>query len=159
MTLSTHEQVLASMREMAATFAAAGIALELPPPSSQTLGTTFTEFDLGKFLAARFAFAQRFANPLGMFQGGFLAAAFDEVFGPLAYMTAGKPVVAIEISTTYIRPFTAADELLDVRAEVVVKNRSLLVLRAEAKTAAGKLIATSQNHGLILSDDRLKIRQ
>jgi len=73
-------------------------------------------------------------------------------------MASGRPVVTIEMSTTFIRPFTKKDEVISVRADLTAKTKSLLVLKAEAHTRDGKLIATSSNHSLILSDEQLKDR-
>lgn len=150
-----HEDVLKHMNDMAARFAAMGINLELPPSSSKAMGTVYTEMNLGKSLAARFAFNPLHTNPLKMFQGGFLCAAFDEVFGPLTYMAAGQPVVTLEMSTTFLRPFVAKDEFIEIRAEVVAKTKSILLLKAEAKNKDGKLIATGSNHSMILSDAQI----
>ncbi len=153
--MTVHDQVMNGMREMAALFSSVNISLEMPPQSNLTLGTTYVDIDFGKMLTARFKFDSRFMNPIGTFHGGFLSAAFDDTFGPLSYMAASRPVVTLELSTTFIRPFTAKDEYIDIRAELVSKSKSLLVMRAEAKTKEGKLIATSTTHSLILSDEQL----
>ena len=154
--MTIHEDVMVNMKAMADKFAAAGIALELPPQSNLTLATQYIGVDLGKSLTAEIPFNRKFANPLGMFQGGFIGAAFDEVFGPLTYMAAQRPSVTIEMSTSYLRPFVASDESLILKAELVAKTRSLLVLKAEAHTKAGKLVATATSHSLISSDEHLK---
>jgi uncharacterized protein (TIGR00369 family) len=151
-----HEKVLKSMNEMAEQFANLGINLILPPPSNHTFGTRYTEIDLGKSLSAEIKFNEMFCNPLGIFQGGILCGVFDEVYGPLTYMASGRPVVTIEMSTTFLRPFTKNDEVVSVRAELVAKTKTLLVLKAEARNKDGKLIAISSNHSQILSDDQLK---
>ena len=156
--MNVHDQVISSMREMAAKFAQAGVQLQLPPASNSTMGTRYTEIDVGKMLAAEFRFDPKFGNPMEVVQGGLLCAMFDEVYGPLSYMAAGRPVVTIEMSTTFLRPFTEKDESIVVRAEVVAQSRTLLVLKAEAKNNKGKLIATSTSHSLITSDQQLKMR-
>jgi uncharacterized protein (TIGR00369 family) len=144
------------MQEMVATFAAAGVDLRLPPESNKTLGTEYTDMDPGRMIAARVRFEERFTNPLRLYQGGFLCAVLDEVYGPLTYMAAGRPAVTIEMSTSFVRPFTAKDEWLHVRAEVVSLSKQLIVLKAEARTPAGKLIATSTSHSLIVQDQGLR---
>lgn len=153
--MSPHEQVLQSMQKMAEQFAQQGVNLQLPPPSSDTLGTTFIQIEYGQSLTGEFKFDSRFANPLQIFQGGFLCAALDEVYGPLTYMAAGRPALTIEMSTTFLRPFTAKDESIQIRAEVVSKSKSLLVLRAEVRTRAQRLIATSTSHSLIVQEPAL----
>ncbi len=152
--MSIHDDVMQTMKEMAEKFAELGLNLELPPASNRTLNTVYTEMDLGKSLAAEIKFDNRFTNPLQMFQGGFLCAALDEVYGPLTYMAAGRPVVTIEMSTSFIRPFIAKDEFITIKAEVVNKSKTLIVLKAEARSKEGKLIATSTNHSLVLSEEK-----
>lgn len=152
---NVHDQVVLGMQEMTARFSQAGVTLDLPPQSSLTLGTRYIEITPGKMLTIEIKFDERFGNPLRYFQGGFLAAAFDEACGPLTYMAAQKPAVTIEMSTSFIRPFTAKDEWIRVRAEVVSQNQTLLVLKAEARNKDDKLIATSSCHALILNDAQL----
>lgn len=154
--MNIHQQVMNSMKEMAETFNSSGVKLQLPPPSSIAVGTTYIGLDYGKSITAKIPFEARFANPLSMYQGGFLCAAFDEVFGPLTYMAAGRPAVALEMSTTFIRPFIASDEFIEVKAELVSKTRTILVLKAEATNSQGKLVAIARNHSVIASDDNLK---
>lgn len=154
--MSIHEDVLSSMKEMASAFAKAGVHLQLPPPSGTLLGTTYTAIEQGTSLSARFGFNDAFQNPVGMFQGGLIGAAFDEVFGPLTYMAAERPTVTLEMSVSYVRPFTAKDKAITIRADVVSKTKSILLLRAEAHTEEGKLIATATTHCIILNDKQLQ---
>ena len=154
--MTTHEQVLESMRGMAEKFSQVGVNLHMPPPSNTTLGTRYTEIEFGKMLTAEIKFDTRFCNPMLVFQGGFLCAAFDEVFGPLTYMASDRPVATVEMSTTFLRPFTEKDASITVRGELVAKTRSMLYLKAEAKNKDGKLMACSTNHSLILNDQNLK---
>jgi uncharacterized protein (TIGR00369 family) len=153
--MDVHAEVLQSMAEMKDRFAKTGITLQMPPPSGATLGTRYTEIDPGKMLAAEIRFDLKFTNPMRVFQGGFLCAAFDEVYGPLSYMATGRPVVTIDMSTTYLRLFTEKDEWLTVRAELVAKTKRLLILKAEAHNKKGKLIAISNAHAIIASDENL----
>ncbi|MGZ3694177.1 MAG: PaaI family thioesterase [Bdellovibrionota bacterium] len=149
--MTVHEQVLESMQVMAERFAADGVILDMPPSSTVTLSTRYCEIDYGRMLAAEIKFDPRFTNPLKIFQGGFLCAAIDDVFGPLTYMAAERPVLTIEMSTTFVRPFSAKDESVIIKAEIVSKSKSLLVLRGEVKTKAGKLIAVATNQSLIVT--------
>jgi uncharacterized protein (TIGR00369 family) len=153
--MRVHDQVMKSMREMAKNFSKVGVKLRMPPLSNQTLGTLYTDIDFGKMLAAEIKFDSRFSNPMHVFQGGFLCAAFDEVYGPLTYMARERPAVTIEMSTTFVRPFREKDEFITVRAEVVSESKSLLVLKAEARNNIGKLIATSTSHSLIATEQNL----
>ena len=151
-----HEQIMKSMLEMKEKFSASGISLEMPPPSNKALGTIYTEVDFGKKLAAHIKYNFNFTNPMGMYQGGFLCAGLDDVYGPLSYMAALKPVVTLDMSTSFVRPFSAKDELAIFSAEVVSISKTVLLMRAEVRTQTGKLIATSTNTSMILSEDQHK---
>lgn len=154
--MAVHEQVMQKMQEMATSFSAQNISLDLPPQSNLTLGTTYTEIELGKMISATIPFNAQFMNPIRVFQGGFLSAAFDEVFGPLSYMAASRPVVTLELNTTFIRPFVAKDEFIHLRADLIAQSRSLIIMRAEAKTKAGKLVATATSNSLVLTEEHLQ---
>ena len=95
--MNAHEQVLKSMHEIAEKFSRVGVKLQMPPASNATLGTRYTDIDVGKMLAAEVKFDPKFSNPMHVVQGGFLCAIFDEVYGPLTYMATGRPVVTIEM--------------------------------------------------------------
>jgi acyl-coenzyme A thioesterase PaaI-like protein len=70
-------------------------------------------------------------------------------------MAAQRPVITIEMSTTFLRPFTERTGVMIIKAEVVSRGKTLLVLKAEARSGEGKLIATSTNHSLIVADESL----
>ncbi len=154
--MNIDEQVKQNMQEMVEAFAKAGVELTLPPLSSITMGTRYKEIDIRKSLTIQIPFNEKYTNPLKMFQGGFISAAFDEAFGPLTYMAAQRPVVTLEMSTSFVRPFTAKDAYIEIKAEVVSQTKTILLLKAEAKSKSGKLIATASNHSLIVSDNNLK---
>lgn len=157
--MNSQVDVLKHMKEMEEKFSQAGLKLQLPPHSAATLGVTYIDIDFGNSLTICIPFQEKFTNPLHMFQGGFLCAAFDEAYGPLTYMTAGQPVVTIEMSTSFIRPFMAKDDYMVIKAEVVSKTKTLIVLKAEARSKEGKLIASSTNHSLMISESQMKTNQ
>lgn len=148
--MDVHQQVQEYMHKMAAAFKAKGIEVELPPNSIKTNKPYYIGFEEGKSLAAAFDFNEAFTNPLKMFQGGFLCALLDDVFGPLTYMAAKGAAVTVQMNTTFIRPFMAKDRKVAIYARVVSQGKSLLVLDAEVKTLDGKLIATATNQSFIL---------
>jgi uncharacterized protein (TIGR00369 family) len=137
------------MLDMAEQFQVLGLELDMPPTSIKTNNAVYTHFEFGKSLTAEFCFNEQFTNPLKIYQGGFLCAAIDDVFGPLTYMAAKKPALTLQLNTTFIRPFTAKDKKITIKADVISQSKSLLVLQAEVKTMDGKLIAVSTNQSLI----------
>ncbi|MFL5784113.1 MAG: PaaI family thioesterase, partial [Bacteriovoracaceae bacterium] len=76
-----------------------------PPPSNETLQVEYTEIIPGKKMAAKFPYQKRFSNPVGLYQGGFLSAAIDEVLGPLSYITAGVPCMTLSLNVTFLKAF------------------------------------------------------
>lgn len=149
MSLSVNDELTNIFNEMAEQFKSLGFEIEIPPSSMTTHGANYIHYELGTVLVAEFPFNERFLNPLKAYQGGFLCAAIDDVFGPLTYMAAKKPALTIQMNTTFIRPFTAKDKKITVRAEVISKSKTLLVLNAVVRTEEGKLIATSTSQSII----------
>ncbi|MGD9592410.1 MAG: PaaI family thioesterase [Candidatus Berkiella sp.] len=149
-----NEQPHHLLDNMKAAFAAKGFLVELPHLSGKTLGTVYTSIE-EKSLTASFTFNANFNNPFRRTQGGFICAYFDEVFGPLSFLVAKRPVVTLSLNTTYMRPFDQADEQIIVRAEVVSQSKSILIMDAQAKTKDDKLIAIATSHNMILNDEQL----
>ena len=132
-----------------------GIILDAPPPSFRELHGEFVEAEGGRRVKVRFPFNARFTNPIGIFQGGMLCAAIDNAFGPLSYLALRRPSVTLDLSTQFIRSFSAKDEYIEVEAKVVSISSATLVMRAEVRNAKNKLIATATTTFLILQDDML----
>jgi acyl-coenzyme A thioesterase PaaI-like protein len=44
----------------------------------------------GESMTVRFPFDVRFTNPMGVMQGGMIAAAIDNALGPLSYLVAPR---------------------------------------------------------------------
>lgn len=146
--MSAADEVLQSMKSMMAQAELAGLKLQLPPNSMKTLNVEFIGVEMGKSLTAKVPFNPQHTNPLGMMQGGFVAAAIDDILGPLTYMTAQKPMVTIEMSTSFIRPITAKNSWIIIHGEVVSFTKSLMILKAEVRSQDGKLLATATQHAL-----------
>ena len=110
-----------------------GINLDAPPRSFKELHGEFVEAD-NRRVKVRFPFDERFANPIGTFQGGVLCAAIDNVFGPLWYLALRRPSVTLDLSTQFIRSFSAKDEYVEVEARVVSISSATLVMHAEVRS-------------------------
>ncbi len=131
-------------------FKAAHPSLELPPKIFVEMKGEVVAYDVQGSLQVQFPFDDRFTNPTGVFQGGMLCTAIDNVFGPLAYFVAGKPTVTLDLSCKYIRPFTREDSPILITASVTSKTRQFLILEAEVKSKGGKLLAVANTHCLIV---------
>ncbi|NUN69607.1 MAG: PaaI family thioesterase [Bacteroidetes bacterium] len=88
-------------------------------------------------------------NPMRVMQGGFIAAAFDNAFGPLSYVAARNPCVTLDMHTQYIRPIPVGDTLT-VAVRVVSRGPVSLHMTGEAHNAKGKLIATASTNMIVM---------
>lgn len=132
-----------------------GVEFQLPPPSQVELALEYLEIEPGKKMVAKLPFQQRFTNPIHTFQGGFLAAGIDDVFGPLSYMTAGRPCTTLSLNTTFLKAFTAKMSHVLIEVIVLQKTKSFIFMRAEVRSPEGDLLAHAESHVAILRDEQL----
>ncbi|TGK43902.1 PaaI family thioesterase [Leptospira andrefontaineae] len=130
-------------------FSKAAPGLKVPPPAFKELSGEFVSYVRKKEMVCSFYIEPRFSNPMGVFQGGFLAAAFDNTFGPLCYLAAGKPTTTLELSVSYIR-MVKENQRITVQAKVVARGNQHIYLEGEAFDEEGKLLAKSTTQVLIL---------
>ncbi|WP_425528910.1 PaaI family thioesterase [Leptospira wolffii] len=123
--------------------------LLIPPPAFKELSGEFVSYVRKKELTCSFYIEPRFSNPMGVFQGGFLGAAFDNTFGPLCYLAAGKPTTTLELSVSYIR-MVKENQRITVHAKVVARGNQHIYLEGQAFDEEGKLLAKSTTQVLIL---------
>lgn len=136
-------------REMNAMKAKSPIALEIPPPCFFDMQGQFLRYISRKGLLVSFPVLDKQLNPIGVMQGGVLAAAFDNTLGPLSYAAAQKAAVTLDMSQTYLRGVKKGDTLF-CEAEVVTRGQRTLYMTASAFDQRGKLVATAQTQILIL---------
>lgn len=127
----------------------AGAGMPFPPDCFTSMEGRFLEYDSRKSLKASFSVLKGSLNPQGKMQGGFLTAAFDNVFGPLSYLAARAPCITLDITTQFLRGLEAG-ETVTVAAEVVAHGSGSIYMTAEAFNSAGKLVATSHTNLLIV---------
>ncbi len=125
-------------------------SLTLPPPTLAELGLEYLEIEAGKSMVARVPFQKRFTNPVGVYQGGMLGACLDEVFGPLAYLTAGGATLTLSMAVTYLGTFTADQGSCCITAVVLKKTKNFIFLRADVTAPNGDLIAHAETHVKVL---------
>jgi uncharacterized protein (TIGR00369 family) len=126
-----------------------------PPPSNETLLVEYTEIVAGSKMTGKFPYQKRFSNPVGLYQGGFLSAAIDEVLGPLSYITAGVPCMTLSLNVTYLRAFPESMGHVMIEGIVLQKTKSFIFLRAEVKSPAGDIIAHAESHAAVMREDQL----
>ncbi|MGA3244664.1 MAG: PaaI family thioesterase [Bacteroidota bacterium] len=113
-----------------------------PPNCFTAMQAKFVEYESRRSLSVTFPVLEESLNPLRTMQGGFIVAAFDNVFGPLSYLAARIPCVTLNLNTQFIRPIECGDQLT-VRVTVVSRNAQVLQMTGEAFNSRNKLIATS----------------
>lgn len=120
--------------------------LALPPPSMTELGIEYLDIIPGQELTAKLPFKQKFTNPAGLYQGGFLGAALDEVFGPLAFITHGAPCLTLSINITYLKSFTASMQECLINAKILKETKQFIFMKAEVLSMDGQILAHSDSH-------------
>ena len=154
--MNVHEQWLASLDQFSDRLKELGLTPHLPAPSMVELDLYYLELEPGKKMVARLPFQKRFANPVGLYQGGFLAAGIDDVMGPLAYVTADRPCMTLALNVTYLRPFSEDMGHCLIEVQILQKTKTLIFMRAEVKSPKGDLMAHAESHVSILRDDQVK---
>jgi uncharacterized protein (TIGR00369 family) len=128
---------------------ALGSGVAFPPPCFITMKAEFTHYESRTALTATFPVEETLLNPVGIMQGGFVAAAIDNVMGPLSYLAMRSPAATLSLHTQFIRGATSGD-LLTVTARVVSRTPRTLVMTADARNQKGKLIAMATANAVVI---------
>jgi uncharacterized protein (TIGR00369 family) len=126
-----------------------GPDMPFPPPCFTSMKGEFLEYQSRKSLKVSFPVMEGSLNPQGKMQGGFLTAAFDNVFGPLSYLAARTPCITLDIHTQFFRGLKSG-ETVTIVAVVVARGPGSIYMTAEAHNSAEKLVATSNTNLLIV---------
>lgn len=153
---SVHEQWLEQLKTTKNQLNAQGVDIQLPPPSQTELAMEFLEVIPGKKIKGKVPFQDRFTNPIRTYQGGILAAAMDDHFGPLSYVTAERPCTTLSLNVTFLKAFTKKMGHCIVEAEVLSKTKSFIFMRATVTSPEGEILAHGESHVAILRDDQLQ---
>ncbi len=117
--------------------------IEIPPKVYTVMDAEVIDYEEKRSLTIRFPVKDKYQNPLGHMQGGVIIAAIDNTLGLLSYLVA-PPSATLQLNTQYVRPVTAEDQFIQVKAELVDKTRNLILMRAEVRNEADKLVAICQ---------------
>jgi len=143
------EQTNRILNEMSEGFHAGERKIIIPPPSFVDMNAEITSYVKNKSISVSFPVMHNQTNPMGFMQGGYIAAAFDNAYGPLSYLVAKKPTTTIDMNIQYIRGVVTEQKVI-VTANVEAKGFSTIHMTAEMRTEKGKLLATSTTNLLIL---------
>lgn len=113
----------------------------------------FIEYIPGEKLTFSFPVQDIYLNPAQSMQGGFITAAFDNVFGPLSLLEMKSSyTTTITLTTSYHRPIFAGDKLT-VTAYIKNMGRRKIHMQADAFNHNKKLIATATCDYLLAEPD------
>ncbi|MCB1173472.1 MAG: PaaI family thioesterase [Leptospiraceae bacterium] len=119
--------------------------LQIPPACFLDMQARFESYEPSRALVVSFPVLENQCNPAGFMQGGYIAAAFDNTYGPFSYLLAKKPTASIDMNVQYIRPVKTGQQV-SVTARLVARGFSSLAMAGEMHDARGRLLATSQTN-------------
>ncbi len=131
---------------------AGAAGLTLPPPVFTDMQTDVRDYrpgdaergNVGAVMVARFPVLERYHNSVGVVQGGVLAAAVDNVVGPLSYLVA-PPSVTAQLSLTYLAPATGDLSYVEVEARLLSRAGRQLVFDATVTAPDGRELALARS--------------
>lgn len=137
------QQVIAAME------AAGASGLALPPPVFAAMQTDVQDYrpgdaetHVGATMTARFPLLEAHRNPMGHMQGGMIAAAVDNVIGPLSYLVA-PPSATAQMSVTFLAPATPDLAYVEVTARLTHRAGRQLVFEAAMTDPDGRTLAVA----------------
>lgn len=143
------------MRELEALSYPEKMKLTIPPLVFLEMEGRFLDYVSRKELTVAFPVPEKFCNPMGNMQGGIIAAAFDNTFGPLSFLAARGPTTTIDMNTQYIRAVPAGD-VLTIVARIVLRGFTTMYMTADGYNRAGKLVAMSTSNLMIIRHEVVK---
>ena len=127
------------------------MALQIPPNCVLTLGLTCIDKSVPGQTVWTMKVDDRFLNPAGIVQGGFIAAMLDSAMGASAVTGAGKKNISVantEMKVSFLRP-AKLGAVLTCTAKVLKPGSVISFLEAKVTNEAGQLIATASSSYLI----------
>lgn len=114
------------------------------PPAAAALGwqLSWVAPERGE-IEVVFTAGERFTNPMGHVQGGFLAAMLDDTLGPALAATLGDGEFAptLELKVSFLRP--AKPGRIVGTGRVVHRGGTIAFLAGELKDQTGEVLATA----------------
>jgi uncharacterized protein (TIGR00369 family) len=114
------------------------------PPAAELLGWELVAVDPeAGTIEVAFTATERFLNPIGVIQGGLLAAMLDDTLGPALVATLGPGQFAptTDLHVQFLRP--ARPGRLTGRGRVVHRGKDIAFLAGELLDDSGQVVATA----------------
>ena len=127
------------------------MALQIPPNCDLTLGLTCLEKRADATTVWRTRVDERFLNPAGLVQGGFLSAMMDSAMGASAVLSVKDRKVYVantEMKSSFLRPARNGD-VLTCTATVLKPGNVVAFLGARILDEQENLVATASSTYLI----------
>jgi len=127
------------------------------PAASRLLGWTLRDVDVEKgTIEIGFVADERFVNPAGTVQGGFLAAMLDDTQGPALFAMTGGRVYAptIDFTTSFIKP--ARPGRFVGKGRVISQGKTIIFTEAELFDEMGDLVARATFSARAMNGDMAK---
>jgi uncharacterized protein (TIGR00369 family) len=115
-----------------------------PPPAAELLGWELVAVDPeAGTIEVAFTATERFLNPIGVIQGGLLAAMLDDTLGPALVATLGPGQFAptADLHVQFLRP--ARPGRLTGRGRVVHQGKGIAFLAGELLDDSGQIVAVA----------------
>jgi uncharacterized protein (TIGR00369 family) len=131
------------------------MALQIPPNCDLTLGLTCVEKGPDATTVWRMRVDERFLNPAGIVQGGFLSAMMDSAMGASAVLSVKDRKVYVantEMKSSFLRPARNGD-VLTCTASVLKPGTVVAFLQARILDERGNLVSTASSTYLIKERD------
>lgn len=127
------------------------VPLQIPPNCDLTLGLNCVDKSIPGRSVWSMRADERFVNPAGLVQGGFLAAMADSAMGACAVSAAGDRKVSVantEMKVSFLRP-ARPGSVLTCTAEVLKAGRAITFVHARILDQDEQLIATASSSYLV----------
>ncbi len=115
-----------------------------PPPAAVLLGWQLVAVDPDAgTIEVAFTASDQFLNPVGVIQGGFLAAMLDDTLGPALVATPGPGQFAptTDLHVQFLRP--ARPGRLTGRGRIVRRGKDVAFLAGELLDETGQIVAAA----------------
>lgn len=115
-----------------------------PPPAAELLGWELIAIDPEQgTIEVAFKASDQFTNPVGVIQGGFLAAMLDDTLGPalVATLPPNQFAPTLDLHVQFLRP--ARPGRLVGHGRIVQRGRDVCFLAGELLNADGKTVAVA----------------
>lgn len=124
--------------------------LGTPPPCYLSMQARLLSYSPEEGLRIAMPVLDHYLNPAGSMQGGFIMAAFDNVFGPLCILASGTSAsAAVDMGLSFHRPIFSGDELV-IAAQVQSRGKTIVNMVAQAYNRDNKLVASASTNYILL---------